>query len=459
MKKRKLIYFLLALLCVSLQSCLFQEEDYFDDSSANRASASVTQCRDLLKSAPNGWILEYYPGTNYSMGGITLLCKFDEKGVSIISEVGSQELPPGAEITSLYQVISEQSTLLTFDSFNELIHCYSEPILKQNNNFKGDYEFVFMNTSENQITLQGKKYQNTMIMTRLSTEISRKDYIASLNKITNEAFLNDYILKAGGQKYGEVKRFSRILSISTATEQVEASFIYTPEGFKFQEPISIGGKMIQHFKWEKTTMSFSCTDSGAEHVILESKYPTGYKQYEDYLGFYYFYYKTLSRDAAGNYVFVDAVPFIAQVKQKQDKESYTISGADLDVDIVAIYDKAIGKIVIKPQHTTDPSKSGNYYGEIIIGNNKTSWLPAHLGASFGYIASFVDSDYGLVAKTLPNDASGKLYFSEYGSYFSSLVGSPATSIVITIYNSAKPSSDSFVGYWNWIDSIILEPYK
>ena len=38
-----LIYLLMALVCFGLQSCLFQEEDYFDDSSANRATEEVKQ--------------------------------------------------------------------------------------------------------------------------------------------------------------------------------------------------------------------------------------------------------------------------------------------------------------------------------------------------------------------------------------------------------------------------------
>ena len=34
---KKILYFLLASICISLQSCLYQEDSYFDDSSANRA--------------------------------------------------------------------------------------------------------------------------------------------------------------------------------------------------------------------------------------------------------------------------------------------------------------------------------------------------------------------------------------------------------------------------------------
>ena len=148
---KKILYFLLASICISLQSCLYQEDSYFDDSSANRATSDVERCNELLKNAPNGWKLEYYAGKNYSMGGITLLCKFDGKNVSIISEIGSTTTKPGVKITSLYKVVSEQSTILTFDTFNELLHCFSTPILSQNSNFQGDYEFAIMSASENEI--------------------------------------------------------------------------------------------------------------------------------------------------------------------------------------------------------------------------------------------------------------------------------------------------------------------
>ena len=50
MKKNITIYLLLALACLGLQSCLFQEENYFDDSSANRATALFS----LKKDIPSG---------------------------------------------------------------------------------------------------------------------------------------------------------------------------------------------------------------------------------------------------------------------------------------------------------------------------------------------------------------------------------------------------------------------
>ena len=86
MKKYLSIYTLLALACIVLQSCLFSEEEIFDESSANRATADVIKCQEILKDVPNGWKLEYYIGSNYSAGAITLLMKFDGKQVEMASD-------------------------------------------------------------------------------------------------------------------------------------------------------------------------------------------------------------------------------------------------------------------------------------------------------------------------------------------------------------------------------------
>lgn len=89
MKQKILTYFILVTACIGLHSCLFQQDDYFDKSSAERAAADVIKCSELLKSSPNGWLLEYYIGSGYAMGGITLLCKFDDKKVTMASTLST----------------------------------------------------------------------------------------------------------------------------------------------------------------------------------------------------------------------------------------------------------------------------------------------------------------------------------------------------------------------------------
>lgn len=49
MKQKILTYFILVTACIGLHSCLFQQDDYFDKSSAERAAADVIKCSELLK--------------------------------------------------------------------------------------------------------------------------------------------------------------------------------------------------------------------------------------------------------------------------------------------------------------------------------------------------------------------------------------------------------------------------
>ena len=454
MRKNKSIYLLLAYVCLCLQSCLFQEDSKFDEPSATRAAEEVAKYKELLTSVPNGWILEYYPGSNYSMGGITLLCKFDGKNVTIMSEVGSNKTKPGTEVTSVYKVISEQSTLLTFDSFNEMIHCFAEPVLMQNTNFEGDYEFLFMDYDNNQITLQGKKYYNTMTMTPVPDNTDWKNYISQLNKISEEAFLNTYILKVDGKNEGYVVRDSHVFSISTNNEDIEVPFAYTTNGLHLREPLNINGKIIQNFLWNQSKLTFTCTDAGAENVVLEGYYPKGYISYEDYLGIYYLFYKEYSRYNPDT----DKVEFIdkftsVQLKQKIAGKSYIMTGSDLSSDaaeFIVTYDKPTGRIIIEPQRLNIQG----YDGSLVMGYDQ-GYLPSFYGLEFGYIASFAGLNSGLIS-TVTKTAPMTISFSEYGNLFSTMTGKSATSIVFTVYKSPEFTEKNFLGIWTWFDALELE---
>ena len=83
MRKIK-IYGLLTCVCLMMQSCLFNEDDIFDESSAQRAIASVNECQEILKGAANGWLLEYYTGEDGEYGGFNVLARFDGNNVIML---------------------------------------------------------------------------------------------------------------------------------------------------------------------------------------------------------------------------------------------------------------------------------------------------------------------------------------------------------------------------------------
>lgn len=458
MKNKITKYILLAFICLGLQACLFQEDDLFEKSSANRASENVAELQELLVNVPNGWKMEYYPGTDYSMGGITLLCRFDGNNVTLMSEVGSVKTASGKEASSLYKVTSEESTVLTFDSFNEFIHCFSEPIMGMNTNLEGDYEFVYMGQEDNKVILQGRRYHNTMAMTPLTQGVNWKDYIGQLNLIEREAFLKTYSLMVGGQEVGNAVRTSHLFSL-TVEGQTSSSvpFIYTPEGIRFKDEITIQGKTVQNFVWNKEDMTFTSSDEEAADVVLKAYYPQDYTPYEDYLGTYYMYYREYEKYNEEE----DKVEFrpgymAVELQQKVAGESFVLTSDKLETtaaNIVITYDKATGKLIIKPQNVTVMG----YPGALVIGFEQ-GFLPAHYGLDLGNLAVLTDMETGLIGISGGADENLSFSFVEYGNTFFSMMGEVATSLIFTAYGSENFSTNNYLGLVAWYDSIRLQKY-
>lgn len=458
MKNKITKYILLAFTCLGLQACLFQEDDIFEKSSANRATENVAELQELLVNVPNGWKMEYYPGTDYSMGGITLLCRFDGNNVTLMSEVGSVKTASGKEASSLYKVTSEESTVLTFDSFNEFIHCFSEPIMGMNTNLEGDYEFVYMGQEDNKVILQGRRYHNTMVMTPLTQGVNWKDYIGQLNLIEREAFLKTYSLMVGGQEVGNAVRTSHLFSL-TVEGQTSSSvpFIYTPEGIRFKDEITIQGKTVQNFVWNKEDMTFTSSDEEAADVVLKAYYPQDYTPYEDYLGTYYMYYREYEKYNEEE----DKVEFrpgymAVELQQKVAGESFVLTSDKLETtaaNIVITYDKATGKLIIKPQNVTVMG----YPGALVIGFEQ-GFLPAHYGLDLGNLAVLTDTETGLIGISGGADENLSFSFVEYGNTFFSMMGEVATSLIFTAYGSENFSTNNYLGLVAWYDSIRLQKY-
>ena len=458
MKNKITKYILLAFICLGLQACLFQEDDLFEKSSANRASENVAELQELLVNVPNGWKMEYYPGTDYSMGGITLLCRFDGNNVTLMSEVGSVKTASGKEASSLYKVTSEESTVLTFDSFNEFIHCFSELIMGMNTNLEGDYEFVYMGQEDNKVILQGRRYHNTMVMTPLTQGVNWKDYIGQLNLIEREAFLKTYSLMVGGQEVGNAVRTSHLFSL-TVEGQTSSSvpFIYTPEGIRFKDEITIQVKTVQNFVWNKEDMTFTSSDEEAADVVLKAYYPQDYTPYEDYLGTYYMYYREYEKYNEEE----DKVEFrpgymAVELQQKVAGESFVLTSDKLETtaaNIVITYDKATGKLIIKPQNVTVMG----YPGALVIGFEQ-GFLPAHYGLDLGNLAVLTDMETGLIGISGGADENLSFSFVEYGNTFFSMMGEVATSLIFTAYGSENFSTNNYLGLVAWYDSIRLQKY-
>ena len=126
--EKNILYSIFIARRILLQLMCNEEEDLFDKSAAERMNEALTKYKAILQDDPQGWVMEFYP-SDRSMGGYTYTAKFDNGKVDMTSELSlnsssGDKWPAGTVVTSYYRVISEQSALLTFDTYNLLFHSF-----------------------------------------------------------------------------------------------------------------------------------------------------------------------------------------------------------------------------------------------------------------------------------------------------------------------------------------------
>lgn len=204
-----------ALCLFGLNSCFVQEDDIWPQSAEERISAQIETYHELLSSAPNGWVLQYFANENET--GYPLLMRFDElptesgslthagsgvlmAALNSVSSGGSYQ-----EEASTYELISDQSIVLTFNTYNSLLHTFASPA-DNNMGHNGDYEFVLERVSENTDTiyLHGKKHSISMRLIKLPEDVAWSDYYNQLTLVQQSVYdtrVPEYRLVADGVEY------------------------------------------------------------------------------------------------------------------------------------------------------------------------------------------------------------------------------------------------------------------
>jgi hypothetical protein len=119
-----------------LQSCLFEEENNFDSTATERAQQTRDAADAALKNNTKGWIFHYFADLEY--GGYNYLLSFDGQQATIFTDITDYI----RKDSCLYQVKTEQGTILTFDTYSELMHLFRDPTVGYPDSYGGDYEFV-----------------------------------------------------------------------------------------------------------------------------------------------------------------------------------------------------------------------------------------------------------------------------------------------------------------------------
>jgi hypothetical protein len=279
MKNKLLLIVLLAF--VALQACVKDEEKVFDASAAERTNEAVNNLRDILVAEPNGWLVEYYPETDRSMGGYYFIWKFDANGTVVVAgEQATANYPAGDTVRSCYNVIANRGVVLTFDTYNDVFHYFSEPRGTNDvDGYAGDYEFVLRECTPEKIVMTGKKRGNRMEMTPYTggDESTWKNYLEQFEALDKKFDAPVYLIKVDGElaNIKKVTRKNRTFQLDYGkTEDNEiVPYITTTTGIKLYEPLTVNGKTAQYFTFDEKEEEFIAVEPGVDMAIKRSTLP------------------------------------------------------------------------------------------------------------------------------------------------------------------------------------------
>jgi len=268
------LYILLCSAVLICAGCSNQESAIFSTSPAERLKSALKMDTDSLQNAENGWEMEYF-ATKQSPG-YTLLVKFSKSGQAIISE--KSELTNNSIITDscMYEMIGDNGPVLTFNTYNKVLHAFSNPVSPNGYGLEGDYEFIIMKRTANQIILQGKKRGTTILLNKIPKDITWEEYFAQIDDMNTLLFggtTNSLNMVIGTDTLEAINGASHIFKISKQgsdpqLDGVDYPFIITTTGIRFNSPYTINGNDAQTFTLSTDKQQLQCTNSSVKAYFI-----------------------------------------------------------------------------------------------------------------------------------------------------------------------------------------------
>ncbi len=260
--KKISLYIVVATIALFMQSCLHDNDEIFSQSAAERVDAAVAEASQVLEGSEYGWILHYYAGAEYEYGGLNFSTKFKNGKVTMSQQGYTDEQGNYVTMTSTYRLTRDQGPVLAFDTYNDLLHSWGDPMGENAptdvEGWQADYEFVIMDISEdkNTISLKGKKFGNKMVLERLARPAS--EYLDDASKIADylENDFSTLSMESDGKKAFFITDGNtyniKYQTEDGAIDDIDVKYNYTDKGVLFAEPIELFGQTISGFNAEIT---------------------------------------------------------------------------------------------------------------------------------------------------------------------------------------------------------------
>ena len=193
---------LIGLFAATMVACSRDEESLFDKSAAERAQEAIETAFDVLTSNEAGWEVAYFPNLEASSKGYNMVWKFNANGkVSATAKNSTTTMNKiMTDSASTWAVKSDYGPILTFDTYNKVIHAFSDP-QENGAGLLGDYEFLILKATPEVVILKGKKHSAYSVMRPMKTT-NLEAYFAACEKMQSYLFGNNNVatLNQGEEK-------------------------------------------------------------------------------------------------------------------------------------------------------------------------------------------------------------------------------------------------------------------
>ena len=193
---------------IAFNSCSFEQDDLFDASAAERLNEASKHYTELFAASKGGWAMEYYPNTDKR--GAVIMMNFNSNDSVETAMNNSYSSDKYISDKSCWEIITDLGPVLSFNSWSDVIHTFSNPENPSGRGYEGDYEFVITDAKDgaDHLMVKGKKRGIYQRMTRMPEGTDYKAYLEEVNSFTKKIFPEDcpnYLILELGDSIYEVE--------------------------------------------------------------------------------------------------------------------------------------------------------------------------------------------------------------------------------------------------------------
>ncbi len=243
---------------ILLLSCSRSVEDAFDTPATQRVLKVLENCKSTLKSAKDGWYLDYVAPDGYEAQFVMHF--LDHDSVSMYADFSDISL------VSRYSCNYDQGPVLSFDTYSQL-HVLADPETSPVGiGHGGDFEFIIQSVSPDSIILSGRKNRDRVVLHRAIPGLAYKMRFMKqmdLDLGYNISFFHN--ITVGGAKADiMLSKDKTKLEVTVADKTtISSDIIYTTDGFNLATPVTIGGVSISKFVWNDSSKKFSANETSS----------------------------------------------------------------------------------------------------------------------------------------------------------------------------------------------------